>query len=383
VTRRPGFTIVELVVALSLFSAVLVTTLGFYRQQGRAFTEGNDRMTVMQNLRYGVSSLEQGLRTAGVGVPTPQPVMVYAGPDVVSFNADYASNIPGDVFAVYHEPRLPDDAATALTPDRALTLPGTSFTYPTAAYYVGASNSPAETITFFFASDSATARTDDFVLYRQVNDLAPEVLARRLLRGAGPFFTYYGAGTGSSPIAALPTASLPVRHGAAVHGSPADTGRDALVDGIRAVRVAYAATNGLTGAREARREISRMIRLPNAGLGTHRVCGAPPILGTTLTATGVSETATTPGSIRLQWSRALDEVTGELDVIRYVIWRKGSASDPWGDPLASVPPGSSSYVYVDSDAEPDRQYWYAVAAQDCTPQYSAMALSGPVDWNSL
>ncbi len=147
---RSGFSLVELVVALAIFSVLLATTLGFYQQQGVAFRESNDRMTVMQNLRYGVNTVEQNVRTAGVGVPSKQPVIVYADDDVIAFNADYATNIANDFFAVFYDPRLPDDAVTAVTPGRAFTIPTTGFTYPDSAYYQGSGNSPAETITLYF-----------------------------------------------------------------------------------------------------------------------------------------------------------------------------------------------------------------------------------------
>ncbi|MFO7894347.1 MAG: prepilin-type N-terminal cleavage/methylation domain-containing protein [Longimicrobiales bacterium] len=382
-TARPGVTLVELIVALAIFSVLLATTLAFYKRQGDAFTEGNDRMAVMQNLRYGVNTVEQNLRTAGIGVPSKQPVIVYADDNVVAFNADYATNLANDFFAVFYDHRLPDAAVSAVTPTRAFTIPLSSFTYPDSAYYQGSSNSPAETITLYFEPDTSTTRTDDYVLYRKVNDLEADVVARRLLATDRPFFTYYRISTGGTgdPIVALSGADLPAAHSAPVHGSLADTGAAALVDSIRAVRVTYAATNGMTGSQENMREITRLIRLPNAGVETQPNCGSRPLLGTSLTATGVDGTATEPGYIRLEWTRATDEYTGEQDVLRYVIWRRKGSSGPWGDPLVSVSPGSSSYVYEDHTAVENQGYTYALAAQDCTPQYSALATAGPVDWD--
>ncbi|MDX1676063.1 MAG: prepilin-type N-terminal cleavage/methylation domain-containing protein, partial [Longimicrobiales bacterium] len=146
-SARPGVTLVELVVALGIFSVLLATTLSFYRQQGEAFTEGNERMTVMQNLRYGENAVEQNVRTAGIGVPSKQPVVVYAGEDVIAFNADYATNLANDFFAAFYDPWLPNSAVSAVTPSRAFTIPGTTFVYPDSAYFQGSTNSPAETIT--------------------------------------------------------------------------------------------------------------------------------------------------------------------------------------------------------------------------------------------
>lgn len=382
-TARPGVTLVELIVALAIFSVLLATTLAFYKRQGDAFTEGNDRMAVMQNLRYGVNAVEQNIRTAGIGVPSKQPVIVYADDDVVAFNADYATNLANDFFAVFYDHRLPDAAVSAVTPTRAFTIPLSSFTYPDSAYYQGSSNSPAETITLYFEPDTSTARTDDYVLYRKVNDLEADVVARRLLATDRPFFTYYRVSPGGAgdPIVALSASDLPAAHSAPIHGSLADTGAAALVDSIRAVRVTYAATNGMTGSQENMREITRLIRLPNAGVETQPNCGNRPILGTSLTATGVDGTTSEPGYIRLEWTRATDEYTGEQDVLRYVLWRRTGSSGPWGDPLVSVSPGSSSYVYEDHTAVENQGYTYALAAQDCTPQYSELATAGPVVWD--
>ncbi len=175
--HRSGVTLIELMVALALFSVLLTTTLAFYQRQGDAFTEGNDRMAVMQNLRYAVNDVEQSLRTAGVGVPTEQPVIVYADADVVAFNADYATNRTNDFFAVFQDPALPDAAVGAVGPDRAFTIPRSGFTYPATAYFAGSGNSPAETIVLYFAPDTTTPRTDDYALYRQVNGLEPDVVA--------------------------------------------------------------------------------------------------------------------------------------------------------------------------------------------------------------
>lgn len=381
-TRRPGVSLVELMVALGLFSILVATTLGFYRQQSRAFTEGNSRMTVMQNLRYGVNTLEQNIRTAGVGVPTKQPVLVYADRDVIAFNADYGTNIENDFFAVYYDPRLPDAAASALDPTRKLTLPQTSFAYPDVDYHLGSGNSPAETIIFYFQPDTSTARDDDYALYRQVNDQPPETVARRLLKTDRDFFVYYmlDPDNGASPVGEVPDSYLPAAHSEPIHGAPGDTAIVAGIDSVRAVRVTYAASNGLSGSEETVREITRLIRIPNAGLATQPNCGSKPILGSSLMAVGVAPDETVAGHVRLEWARATDEASGEQDVLRYVLWRRVGDSGPFGDPMVSVSPGASSYLYRDFSAEDGVQYSYALAAQDCTPQYSPMATSGLVGW---
>ncbi|MBW3554046.1 MAG: hypothetical protein KY466_11070 [Gemmatimonadetes bacterium] len=381
-SHRPGFSLAELIIALGMFSALLVASLGFYRQQGRAFNSGNERMTLMQNLRYGVDALEQNLRTAGIGVPVRQPVVVYAGERVFAFNANYATNTQDDLFAVYHEDELASTAVNALTPDRKITLPATSFAYPDSAYSDGGGNSQAETITFFFALDNTTARLDDYALFRQVNDGTAEVIARHLLPTGRPFFSYYLVDPDASgtPVSEVPPSYIPAAHTVPLHGTPADTGIVAAADSIRAVRVSYAATNGLEGERETVRELTRLIRLPNAGIATERTCGNKPLLGTSLVAAGVKATETTPGHVALNWGRAIDEHTGERDVLRYVVWRRPHSTTKWGDPLVSIPAGADAYSYQDFTATVAQKYVYAVAAQDCTPQYSSQAVSNEAEW---
>lgn len=381
-TARPGVSLLELVIALGLFSIILVASLGFYRQQGRAFSEGNERMTLMQNLRYGTSTLEQNLRAAGVSVPDRQPVVVYAGAATFSFNANYASRSTADYHAVYRDPDLAASAASAVQPADSFTIPGTTFTYPSTSYVAGAGNSPAETITFFFAADTLTERADDHVLYRQVNGGAPEIIARHLLETDTPFFTYYvlHEESAGSPIVEAPASYEPAAHTVAIHGAPGDTGIVAAVDSIRAVRVTYAATNGLIGERERAREITRLIRLPNAGVAFQRTCGNSPILGVNLAAVGVKPSGSTPGHVLLSWNQATDEATGERDVLRYVVWRRPSGATSWGDPIVSIPPGAATYTYQDFTPGPGSHFQYALAVQDCTPQYSGLSTAGPVQW---
>lgn len=375
---RPGMTMLELLLAMTIFGVILVASMGFFQYQGRAFNDGNELMTLQQNLRYGVSTLEQHLHAAGIGVPASQPALIYAGTATVAFNADYNTRDPEDLFAVYYDDGLPDAAANALDYARRFTLPGTSFTYPDTSYGVGGGNSPAETIIFFFADDTSTTREDDYVLYRQLNDQDPEIITRNLLNtGSEPFFEYLEATTdsvtGDSVIKTISTATLPLRHTAATHNSVADTGSAARIDRVRGVRVRYTSTNGETGDDEQTRNISRLIRLPNAAFTIQRICGNVPILGDVNFQANRTTGDDGQVYVELSWDPATDESSGEQDVIRYLVWRRASPTVAWGDPLVSVPGGSASYTYEDHDvvSEMGITYYYALAAQDCTPNESA------------
>ncbi len=377
-TVRSGMTILEMLLAMTIFSVILVASMGFFQYQGRAFNQGNELMTLQQNLRYGVSMLEQHLHTVGIGVADHQPALVYAGDSVVAFNADYTTTDPNELFAVYYDADASAAAVTALDESRKLQLPLTSFSYPDTSYYDDNGNSPAETIIFFFASDTTTARTDDYMLHRQVNDLDRELIARNLLHTDSlAFFEYYEIRvvSGDSTIQLFPQDSLPLAHTAKGHNTPADTGWAARIDAIRGVRVRYTTTNGETGSAEQRRNISRLIRMPNAGLTVQQICGAVPLLGE------VGFTATRKdGSdekvyVELTWNAATDETSGEQDVARYIIWRSTTGTSTWGDPYVSVPAGQASYLLKDEGVTEDAgyTYYYALAAQDCTPSQSELA----------
>lgn len=376
-----GMTLIEMLLALVVFSAVMAGALGFMRSQGRAFTLGNQRMSTLQNLRFALNLLAQDLRTLGAGVPDEQPMLVYAGTDVVAFNANHTTNVRNDVFAVYYDPDAPSGAVSALTKAQAITIPNTMVTYPETSYVFGGVNSPAETIVFFFRPDTTTARNDDYVLYRQVNRSAPEVVSRNLLKTPGKnFFEYYTLVTpasGPPRLQLVPPAQLPLRHRARIHGSPADTGVGARVDSIRAIRINLTGTNGLTGPDERQRTVSRLVRLPNAGLAVKRTCGDEPLLGTGLVASVASGSGGV-WMVNLTWGAAIDETGGEGDVVSYVIWRRRQSESDWGDPYLNIPAGAGPYIYQDAAVVSGETYVYALAAQDCTPLLSRLAISNPV-----
>ena len=381
--RRRGFTLVELLISLVVFGIVIGGAFGMLRSQGRSFRLGFERSSALQNLRYAANVLELDLRTMGANVPDEQPFLIYAGLDVVAINADYTTNVTDDPFAVYYDPDAPTGAVTALTKAQQITLPQTAFAYPDTSYSQpgGSSNSRGETIIFFFALDAMTQRPDDYVLLRQVNNLTPEVVSRDLLQTSGqPFFTYHRVRTPASAptyVQEVPLASLPLMHSASVHGSPADTAIAAQIDSVRGVQVNFTATNGRTGAAERRWEITRLVRLPNAGLAIKRTCGDEPFLGTALAGKDTTLASGDP-AIVLGWAQATDEAGGERDVVRYVLWRRPGGGADWGTPYLSIPAGQPSYSYVDATVTSGDDYEYALAAQDCTPSLSSLATAGPI-----
>ena len=375
-----GFTLVELLVALVVFSAVMAGTLGFLRSQGRAMSLGSDRMNAVQNLQFALSTIEQRLRAAGANLPGAQPAIIYAGRNVVAFNADYATNVPNDPFAIYYDPDVPAGAVTALTKAQRITLPLTTVGYPDTSYTTGGINSPAETMIFFVAPDSTTARGDDYILFEQVNGGPPEMVSRNIIGSPTTvYFDYYRLASvaGTLSIDSLPAARLPLVHTVPIHLAPADTGAAAVIDSIRGIRVTFTVTNGLSGAAERRYTLVRFMELPNIGIATRRTCGDAPILGTALTASSITQTDGTP-AVRLAWNAATDEYAGEKDVVQYVIWRKRITDLTWGTPYLSLPAGSPTYLYDDAAVTSGATYQYQLAAADCTPSSSPTTTSAAV-----
>jgi len=310
--------------------------------------------------------------------------VVYADTHVFAFNANYVTNTTGDFTAVYYDPDAPDQIAQAMLQSQRYTFPLTSFAYPDTTYKNAAGiNSQAETIIFYFTLDTSTTRTDDYLLYRKVNNQPSEVVSRNLLRTAGtPWFQYttlVSPPSATAYIGIVPAVNLPLKHSVKLHMAPADTGTAARVDSLRGVRITITATNGLTGTEERKRTITRMIRLPNAGLVTRANCGDEPISGIALTAPVVILPTGEP-VVQLSWNRATDELSGEKDVVRYVIWRRRLADPPFTDmdPYISIPAGQPNYVYQDEDVASGDIFFYAVAAQDCTPSLSPLSTAGPV-----
>jgi prepilin-type N-terminal cleavage/methylation domain-containing protein len=378
-----GMTLIEMLVAMTVFSVVMAGAFAVLRSESGGMRLGAERADALQNIRFTANLLELDLRTLGSNVPDEQPFLIYAGSDVVAFNADYTSNVD-DPYAVYYDPDAPTGSVTALTADRAFTFPNTSFSYPDTSYSGGGGvlNSPAETIIFFFTPDSSTARTDDYGLFRQVNTDPPELVGRDILQTPGmPFFQYYRVQSPQSApayVEELPDSALPITHWVPAHGAPGDTAGAALIDSIRGMRVNLTVTNGRTGDAEHTRALSRLIRLPNAGLAVKKSCGDEPLLGivTFLATPGVN--AALDPIITLTWTSATDEASGEEDVTRYVIWRRITGDPDWGDPYLSIPPGNTTYTYTDEAVTAGTSYDYALAAQDCTPSLSQLALAGPV-----
>ena len=373
--RTRGFTIIELMISLVMVGIVMTGALRIFRSISGAVRTTVDRMDAMQNLRFGMGTIDQDLRNAGAGTTEIQPTLVYISPTEVTFNADLVSIVANSPTAVFYNPDADANLSNAVTTAQQFTIPTTVVQYPDSTYRSAGALSPAETETLWFELDTSTARTDDYHLMRKVNNGAPDEVARNLLPFPGRPFLEWLRTDSIGNLSVVASAALPWRHTNPVHGSLTDTGTVSRIDSIRAVRVSAYATNGLTGAQQIIRQLVTTVRIPNAGLTKQRSCGDVPIFNGTVAA--VSTGVVGAPNIRLTWTPAVDETTGEQDVERYLIYRR-TAAGTFDDALAIIPAGQASYTYNDGAVFEDSTYYYGVTALDCTPLESSMRTSAAV-----
>jgi prepilin-type N-terminal cleavage/methylation domain-containing protein len=380
VHRRPGFSLFEMLVALTLFGGLMTVALSVVNQQVKTFNNGSAGADAAQQLRFSMSVLDKHIANVGAGVPNGQPQVVYADTNVVVFNTNWMSNIGGDPFSVNVDSTMPNNWVMAVPQSRAFTIPTTAIVYPDTTYLDGLALSPAETVTFWFALDGSTPATNDYVLWRQVNDQTPEMVARNLLRPArGPFFRYYrhiNPVSGSQRMDTVPASWLPLRHTAPIHGSATDTGVLARVDSVRAIDVAFQTSDNLPAPYTRTYSLSRTVALPNAGKEIRKTCGDGPLLQGSVNFTLVDTVVATKRQLALKWQPSVDEYSGEQDVQRYVIWRDTVlfAMGVVRDPFLSVAAGDTAYLYLDATVDTTKTYFYALAAQDCTPSLSNLSI---------
>lgn len=374
--RRAGFSLVELIVAMTLLVVLLGLSTTFFRVQSKSVAQAAGRLEAQQTAAFGLSTIDRELRMAGIGVADAQPMLVQADPYAVTFNADLVSNTAGDISPVYVDLDAPDDAVSVLEKGSAVTLPLATRIYPETTYIKSAGvPSAAETISFWVARDSGSKRKNEYLLWTRVNATPPHVVARGIVINPGDtVFRYYKADTAGAPVQVV-ASKLPLFHTARAHGSAADTAQVALIDSIRSVRVALTAVYHDVRQGDVTRRSESTIRVMNAGLVARTTCGDAPI-GVTPSAAYVLN-AGAPTAV-LTWTPSADEKGGERDVERYVIYRRLTTDPTFDQPIASIPAGQSSYTFTDTDVLSGSSYIYGVAAQDCTPSSSGVGITPPV-----
>lgn len=366
----------ELTVGMVLMGLVLGLTVPLLSTQIKVFEKHAGRQDAQQNARFGVSMIDRELRTAGVGLPEPQPMLVEAGPYSITFNSDLVSRIQSDIGAVYYNPDVGANLVTALLPGNRISLPLSGTIYPDTTYtQIGGAPSEAETISFWVAPDPDPEARGLSALFRRVNDGPGSVVAKAIRINPGePVFRYFKSDTLGQPVE-VSQAVLPLTHSAKIHGSKADTLWSALTDSIRIVRVRL---NGVFTDRSGAaitRSVETGIRIMNSGLLRYATCGEPPLFSS---AVGTAQVSNPSPEVVLTWNRSADEGAGENDVENYAVYRRLAADPVFSEPFASVPAGLPSYSFTDTQVASGEQWAYAVSAQDCDGQPSPMSFSGVV-----
>ncbi|HWL38938.1 MAG TPA: prepilin-type N-terminal cleavage/methylation domain-containing protein [Gemmatimonadaceae bacterium] len=375
-SRSAGFTLIEMIIAMTLIAITLALTVPFYRTQVQAFGSVSGRDDAHQNARYGVAMIDRELRVAGIGVVDPQPLVIQAGPTAITFSVDLVSADEGDVGAAYFNPDIEPGATNSLPMTQRITLPQSLIQYPDTNYFQQEGPlSAAETISFWVAPDTDPSAEGTHVLYRRVNNLSPTVVAKALILPPGePVFRYFEGDT-LGQLVEIPQNQLPIYHTARIHNSTADTGQSALTDRIRVVRVRLTGQFTDRDGVKVARAVETGVRIMNAGLLHYATCGEKPIFSSTVTA--VASNVTGP-EVQLGWNPSLDQSGGEKDVEQYSIYRRASTELLFGEPLASVPSGSPSYTYTDTNVQEGESWIYGIAARDCGGQSSSVAITLPV-----
>jgi len=374
--RRSGFTMVELLIGMTMGVAVMGAAFTLFRSQARVFGTNQQRYDMMQNSRGALEEAQRVIRTMGAGAPNGQPVLVYGDANVLSFNTDFIEQDTVDTrWAAYFNAEATPSETISWNTSAAATIPGTSYTYPTSNFLLGSGDpSPAETYTFFFQADASTARSDDYVLYQQVNNGTPQIVARNILAhpSGRPFFQYLqrqSTSTGDTLILE-PNGNLPLKR-TVVTASTTDTAAATRPDSIRAIRMNLRFTNGQTGAAEHFRDLQTTIQVPNNGVPLPTVCGRNPLAPGSLT---VVDTAFGSGKLWLTWTKSTDQDAGEQDVLQYILYRKLQGATTWADPLLIVRrvANQASYTQMIAGNTPGADYTFGISAQDCTPNESTI-----------
>lgn len=348
-TRR-GFTLIEIIVAMTLTLAVFAITLPFVRAQTRALGQSAGRLDAEQLARYAQRAIDADLRlaTADPG----QPLVVQAGPMALSFNANLLASDTLDPGAADVEA----GAAASLTESwrvaDASALPVGGRTFP-GQDYLDASGAPShnETITYFLRPDTITGRSDIYVLYRRVNARDSVLVVRNLhVPADSAFFSY------DRPVAGTPTriaaSRLPLYWDSVA------------VDSIRSVGIRAAGyyRDRLTG-RETIRTVQWSTVIPNAVARGAGGCGSAPSAPASLSATRI--TNSTPFRIRLDWSAVTDDGAGALDVRTYVLDSRISGGT-WRTVGSVAATASGNYRWSHALPRIAGTYEYGVRALDCS-----------------
>ncbi|GAC1649660.1 MAG: hypothetical protein NVS4B3_07070 [Gemmatimonadaceae bacterium] len=377
-----GFTLMEVVIAMTVMMIVIGAIVPFFRMQARQLDSSAGRQDALQSGQFALGMIDRDVRVAGVGVVVAQPLLIRGAGDAISFNADVVSRTPPTTgrVAVYYDSTADSASVTSLDKSRRMALANSTFYYPDTTYYSAGGTSAlsgAETISYWVSRDSTSAAVDEYILWRQVNDAPRRVVAKGVVVAPGQTVFRYFVPVATGGDSALAPISLPVAHTAAMHGSLADSAGSRMSDSVRSVGVTLVTRyrDGRTGI-TVQDTLQTKIRMLNAGLAKRTVCGEPPIFIGPVTTTVVTLAGGKRG-VKLTWPASVDDGGGQRDVYLYGIYRRLSTTAAFGEPFAGIPAGSPTYTFTDTDVA-SGTWVYGVDALDCTPARSPMAVSSAV-----
>ncbi|MBM3907180.1 MAG: prepilin-type N-terminal cleavage/methylation domain-containing protein [Gemmatimonadetes bacterium] len=209
--RRRGFSMVEMIFAVSITVLVFSIAVPFFRAQTRAMDAGAGRLDAFQSARYAVQRIEDDLRLAGGDVG--QPVIVQAAPLAIAFNVNRQGiTTTSDPNASWWDASLDSTTTASWMTSNAAYLRKSSKTYPTATYSSpNGTRSQAETIQYFLHADTAGGNTNLYVLYRRVNNRDSTLVTRNLrVPSDSNFFFRYYATSAAGTTTAVANADLPI-----------------------------------------------------------------------------------------------------------------------------------------------------------------------------
>jgi type II secretory pathway pseudopilin PulG len=381
VRDRRGYSLGELLLSITITIAVFSAAVPFFTMQMRQLQQDLGRSDAQMTARFAQNTIDRELRNIGIGT-TPmnpaagitrnQPKIVMAGPFAVTFNTDLIASDTSDINAVYYDPNVPLALTTALTGTGMITLPLSSKPYPDFVYRDPAGAlSLAETVSYWASVDSTASATDEYVMFRRVNDGPVSVVARGIRIPSGQSLFTYTRLTSTGVVSAVPIASLPV------FWDQTNSFSDSIRTVTMSIRGVFHGYDLQNRAKMYERAVTSQTSLANIGLSQRGSCGDVPLNPGAPVALFVSLAGLGADYVEVTFNKSSDEASGENDVDRYAIFRR-EVGQLFGEPIAVVGKSGGPYVFEDFDLQPGLSFEYGVAAQDCSPANSTILTSNPV-----
>jgi prepilin-type N-terminal cleavage/methylation domain-containing protein len=355
-TRR-GFTLVEMMVAVTLTLAVFAITIPFVKAQSRALGANAGRLESEQIARFAQRWIDRELRAAAGD--SGQPVLVQAGGMSLSFNANVLASDTTDPVALGVEAGADTTLTMSWRLANASVLPRTTVTYPTRNYTAtdgGASR--IETIHYFLHPDTISGRSDVYVLYRRVNARDSVAMVRGVYVPTGrTFFSYQRLVNGV--LTDIPAAELPILW------------TNTAVDEIRAVVIQ---SGGFFRNRQTNTDVVRtaswITALPNRVREVSTACTGAPGEVDDLDVQKSGSTSR-PFRVRLTWDASEDDGDETSNATKYVIERRLSTSATWVGILTISAVEFDDYEWTDNlPLLASGTYQYAVRVVGCGGELS-------------